>query len=89
MRILMFTVSAGNGHNATANRLKEKILLEQEDAEIEIVDVYKEYASKLKAWTMEKGYFFACNHFVKLYNHFFNITVSFSSNNFYKICSGR
>ena len=76
MKILMFTVSAGNGHNATANRLKEKILNEQKDAEIEIVDVYKQYTSKLKAWTMEKGYFFVCNHFVKLYNHFFNISKS-------------
>ena len=26
MKILMFTVSAGNGHNSTAKRLKEKIL---------------------------------------------------------------
>ena len=71
MKILMFTVSAGNGHNSTAKRLKEKIENNNPNAEIEIVDVYKEYASKLKAWTMEQGYFLACNHFVSIYNHFF------------------
>ena len=71
MKILMFTVSAGNGHNSTAKRLKEKILTNNPEAEIEIVDIYKEYASKLKAWTMEQGYFLACNHFVSIYNHFF------------------
>lgn len=71
MKILMFTVSAGNGHNSTAKRLKEKILTNNPKAEIEIVDIYKEYANKLKAWTMEQGYFLACNHFVSIYNHFF------------------
>lgn len=71
MKVLMFTVSAGNGHNSTAKRLKEKILENNPEAKIEIVDVYKEYASKLKAWTMEQGYFLACNHFVSIYNHFF------------------
>lgn len=71
MKILMFTVSAGNGHNSTAKRIKEKILENNNEAEIEIVDVYKEYTSKLKAWSMEDGYFLLCNHFVSLYNHFF------------------
>ena len=42
MKILMFTVSAGNGHNSTAKRIKEKVLQNTPDAEIEIVDVYKE-----------------------------------------------
>jgi processive 1,2-diacylglycerol beta-glucosyltransferase len=71
MKILIFTSSAGNGHNSTAKRIKEKVLENNKKAEFEIVDVYKEYASKLKAWTMEQGYFLACNHFVSLYNYFF------------------
>jgi len=81
MKILMFTVSAGNGHNSTAKRLKEKILDNNPDAEIEIVDIYKEYASKLKAWTMEQGYFLACNHFVSIYNHFFKKSEKSDYNN--------
>lgn len=71
MRILFFTASAGNGHNSTTKRLKEKILEIDPKTEIEIIDVYKSYAGKLKAWTMEQGYFLACNHFVSIYNYFF------------------
>ena len=81
MKVLMFTVSAGNGHNSTAKRLKEKILEKDDSAEIEIIDVYKEYASKLKAWTMEKGYFLACNHFVSVYNHYFKKSEKSDYNN--------
>ena len=71
MRVLIFTASAGNGHNSSANRITEKLLEKDSNTVIETVDMYKNYASKLKAWTMEKGYFFLCNHFVGLYNHFF------------------
>ena len=71
MKVLIFSSSAGNGHNSTATRLTEKILEHDKDAQIEIVDAYKSYAPKLKAWIMEQGYFIACNHFVGIYNHFF------------------
>lgn len=71
MKILMFTVSTGNGHNSTAKRLKEKILENNPNAEIEIVDIYKSYSSKLKSWIMEDGYFLACNHMIAAYNYFF------------------
>jgi len=71
MKILMLTVSTGNGHNSTAKRIKEKILQNNPSAEIEIVDIYKSYANKIKAWSMEQGYFLACNHLVGIYNYFF------------------
>ena len=71
MRILILSSSAGNGHNSAGNRIKEKFLNEQPQAEIEMVDIYKSYASKIQAWTIEKGYFFACNHLLPLYNHYF------------------
>ena len=73
MRILIFTASAGNGHNSAANRIAEKFKKEQADCEIEIVDAYKEYASKISAWVIEKGYFFACNYLLDIYNHFFKL----------------
>ncbi|MBQ7467031.1 MAG: hypothetical protein IJS74_03040 [Clostridia bacterium] len=71
MKILILSSSAGNGHNSTANKIKNKILEKHSDYEIEIIDVYKSFASKFKSWAMSDGYLFACNHFVKIYNHFF------------------
>ena len=71
MKILIFTASAGNGHNSTAKRIMEKVLEKNKDAEIEVVDAYKSYAGKLRAWIMEDGYFFACKYLTGIYNHFF------------------
>lgn len=71
MKILILSSSAGNGHNSAGNRIKEKFLKEQPSAQIEMVDIYKSYASKLNAWIIEKGYFFACNHLLPIYNHYF------------------
>lgn len=73
MRILIFTASAGNGHNSAGNRIAEKFKKEQPDCEVEIVDAYKQYASKLSEWIIEKGYFFACNYLLEIYNHFFKL----------------
>ena len=71
MKILILSSSAGNGHNSTANKIKNKVLLNHPDYQIEIIDIYKSYGSKFKSWTMSDGYLFACNHFVKIYNYFF------------------
>jgi len=63
-------VSAGNGHNATANVLKEKFM-EKWGAEVKIVDAYKMYAGKIRSWAINKGYLISCNHFVGIYNTVF------------------
>lgn len=42
--------------------------------EVKIVDAFKKYTSKLRAWIFEKGYFLLCNHFVGLHNYFFKKT---------------
>lgn len=73
MKVLIFTASAGNGHNSTAKRIKEKFLKEQPDSKIEIVDIYKTYASKMKAWVMEGGYSWICKNWVTLYNSVFKM----------------
>lgn len=70
MKVLIFTVTAGNGHNATANILKEK-LIEKYNADVKIVDAYKTYAGKIRSWAIDKGYLISCNHFVKIYNAVF------------------
>ena len=87
MKTLILTVSAGNGHNSTAKRLKDKILNENKSNKVEIIDVYKAYASKLKRWTMEDGYELICNKAVCLYNYFFRINerLPYEKRNKYKI----
>lgn len=74
MKILILSSPAGNGHNSTAKRIKEKFLNEDPSHQIEIIDIYKSYNSKLNAWIFEKGYFLACNHFVSLYNYGFSLS---------------
>ena len=71
MKILIFSSSAGNGHNSTAKRIKEKVLENNPEAEIKIIDSYNAYASPLKAWIMEDGYFWICKNWVNLYNKVF------------------
>lgn len=71
MKVLIVSASPGNGHNSTAKKIENKILSSHKDAEIKTVDMYKAYGSKFKAWTMDQGYAFACNHIVGIYNHFF------------------
>ncbi len=44
---------------------------ENPNTECEIIDIYREYASKFKAWTMDEGYSLACNHILPIYNYFF------------------
>lgn len=81
IKILILTASAGNGHNSTANRLKEMILKNDKFATIKIVDTYKTYASKLKAWIIEQGYYFICTHFLSMYNYYFKKLEKKSLNN--------
>lgn len=71
MRILIFTASAGNGHNSAAKRIAEKFNNEKPGCTIEIVDAYKNYATKMSNWIIEKGYYFACNYLINTYNYFF------------------
>ena len=71
MKVLIFTVSSGNGHNSGARYIKEKLLKENPQTEIKVVDAFDEYTSKVRAWPFVQGYFLACNHLTELYNYFF------------------
>lgn len=71
MKILIYTASAGNGHNSAANRIKDTLLSHNPDYEIIIIDGYKKYAPKLKNWIQTSGYMWLCSHGVKVYNYFF------------------
>ena len=74
-KVLILTVTAGNGHNACAKGMKTK--LEQiagEDVEVKIVDLLKKYSTAKQAWTADKGYNLAVSKFLPIYhicyNHF-------------------
>lgn len=71
MKILILTATSGNGHNSTAKRIAQKLKEMDENVEIKMSDVYRNYANKLTAWTMNEGYFIACTRLTGIYNFFF------------------
>ena len=70
-KILILTVTAGNGHNSAANAMKD-ILERKADIEVKIVDIIKEYTSHLNSWTVDKGYNLAVGYLLPIYNMFYN-----------------
>ncbi len=70
-KILILTVTAGNGHNSCAKSVKRKLESEG-DVEVKIVDLVKEFSSKLNFWTVDKGYNLAVSKVLPLYNMFYN-----------------
>ena len=71
MKILIFTASAGNGHNSAAHNLQKHFLRIDGNAQVKIVDAYKEYTSPIKNFIQTKGYLALCDRCVWLYNYFF------------------
>lgn len=70
-KILILTETAGNGHNACARAMKEK-LESKGGAEVKIVDILKEYSTKWNIWVVDKGYNLAVSKLLPFYNLFFN-----------------
>lgn len=68
VKYLIFTASAGNGHNSTARRIRDTLAERNPSDEIKIVDAYKEYTSRFNEWIINGAYKFVCNYFVWLYN---------------------
>ena len=74
MKILIFTVTAGEGHNSMAKALIEQIRAEAgEAAEIEVVDIFKAYAGKFKFRVIDRGYLLACRYLMGVFNLIFRI----------------
>lgn len=74
-KILILSVTAGNGHNACAKGMKNK--LEQiagEDVEVKIVDLLKTFSTKTEVWFADSGYNLSVSKFLPIYhicyNHF-------------------
>lgn len=70
-KVLILTVTAGNGHNSCANAMKNR-LEAGGGFEVKIVDVIKEYTSKINSWTIDKGYNIACGYLLPFYNMGYN-----------------
>lgn len=69
-KILIISVTAGNGHNACARGMKRE-LERSGEAEVKIIDLLKSYSSKLNAWVADSGYNIAVGKLPKLYNAFY------------------
>lgn len=64
-KVLILTVTAGYGHNAAAESMKEK--LESQGCAVKIVDVFKDLAKK-EPFGYGKSYAFIVNHFRHIYS---------------------
>ena len=71
MKILLLTVTAGYGHNATAKALGD--LFAQYGAEAKVVDVY-EYISRLVRTAIARGYLISAKYTPELYRLFYTRT---------------
>jgi len=77
MKVLVFTITAGEGHNSTAAAIKEGI--ESRGVECKLVDVYKLLSETLyKAFS--EGYLFATKHLKKLYGDFYYLAENRAKN---------
>ena len=70
-KILILTVTAGNGHNACARGMKNKLEKLSGEVEVKIVDLLKCYSSKRDFWITDRGYSSAVSKLPKLYNAFY------------------
>ncbi|MBP3620023.1 MAG: hypothetical protein J6J24_05140 [Clostridia bacterium] len=70
-KVLILTVTAGNGHNSAAYAMKKRLETTGE-VEVKVVDIIKEYTSALNAWTVDKGYNLAVGYLRPIYDAFYN-----------------
>lgn len=69
-KILILTVTAGNGHNACANAMKDA-LLKSSGAEVKVADLLKSYSTKLNVWVADGGYSLAVSKLPRVYDYFY------------------
>lgn len=84
-KVLILTVTAGNGHNACAKGMKEK--LESCGAEVKVIDLLKTYSNKWNVWIADKGYNIAVAKLRHIYNAFYNLYKAKKPENRYKCAS--
>lgn len=70
-KVLILTVTAGNGHNACAQVMKNK-LEKMGDCEVKVIDYLKSFSNRPSVWVVDKGYNIAVSKFRHVYNFFYN-----------------
>ena len=65
-RVLILTVTAGNGHNACAKAMANE--LQKAGAEVKVIDFLKEWSDSITSWSTDKGYNIAAAYFLYVYN---------------------
>ena len=65
-RVLILTVTAGNGHNACARAMAEE--LERAGTEVKIIDYLKAWADRRTVWMVDRGYSLSVAHALRIYN---------------------
>lgn len=74
-KVLILTVTAGNGHNSAANAMKNK--LQENGYEVKVVDIIKEFTSKINSWVVDKGYNIAVGYLRPIYDKFYNAYLKY------------
>lgn len=70
--ILIYTVTAGSGHNTLAQTIKSSIEKYcPNEANVTIVNLFKEYPDKFKAWLYNDGYIMSVKYALNIYNAVF------------------
>lgn len=65
-RVLILTVTAGNGHNSCAKAMAAQ--LTACGAEVKIVDYFTSWHTPYQRWTVDDGYNLACTYALRVYN---------------------
>ncbi len=73
-KVLILTVTAGEGHNSVANSLKSKFE-SYGDVKVKILDIFKEYSSKTKVFFIDDGYRAACKYALGIYNMIYKMLL--------------
>lgn len=66
-KVLILTVTAGEGHNSVAKSIKQKFEC-YENVTVKVIDIFKEYSSKTKVFFIDEGYRAACKYALGIYN---------------------
>ncbi len=69
-RVLILTVTAGNGHNACAKSVHDKLNTIGE-FEVKTVNLLKACSKPKYTWLTDRGYSIAVSHFMFYYNYLY------------------
>ncbi len=72
-KVLIFTVTAGNAHNACACGMEKKLLSIDDEVEVKVVDLLHSYSNWLYAWLADGGYNWAVSRATWSYDRFYNM----------------